>query len=74
MTGSHPLPNLTSHSTPYSPLPLPPQLGIPCYGFSPMNHTPILLHDHNERLNESVFLHGIDLYVELIPSLASVVA
>ncbi|KAF0293592.1 Aminoacylase-1A [Amphibalanus amphitrite] len=50
------------------------RLGIPCYGFSPMNHTPILLHDHNERLNEEVFLRGIQLYVELIQSMTAVTA
>ena len=47
-------------------------LGIPCLGFSPMNHTPILLHDHNEFLNERVFLDGIDIYKEVIAAAASV--
>lgn len=47
-------------------------LGIPCLGFSPLNHTPILLHDHNERLNERVFLRGIDIFVDLIPALCNV--
>ncbi|XP_037069278.1 aminoacylase-1B-like [Pollicipes pollicipes] len=50
------------------------RLGIPCYGFSPMNRTPILLHDHNEFINETVFLEGIKVYAELIPSLARVPA
>jgi len=36
-----------------------------------MNHTPILLHDHNEFLNEKIFLRGVDIYYELIPALAS---
>lgn len=44
--------------------------GYPAIGFSPMNNTPILLHDHNEFLNEDVFLRGIDIYCQLIPSLA----
>ncbi|CAI7988732.1 Aminoacylase-1 [Geodia barretti] len=47
-------------------------LGIPCLGFSPLNHTPILLHDHNERLNERVFLRGIDIFVDLLPALCNV--
>uniref|UniRef100_A0A667Y3U9 Aminoacylase 1 n=1 Tax=Myripristis murdjan TaxID=586833 RepID=A0A667Y3U9_9TELE len=47
-------------------------VGIPAIGFSPMNRTPILLHDHNEYLNEQVFLKGIDVYERLIPALASV--
>ncbi|XP_020659516.3 aminoacylase-1 [Pogona vitticeps] len=46
--------------------------GLPAIGFSPMNHTPVLLHDHNEFLNEQVFLHGIEIYAHLIPALASV--
>ncbi|XP_067685085.1 aminoacylase-1A-like [Haliotis asinina] len=50
------------------------ECGIPALGFSPMNHTPILLHDHNEYLNEKVFLRGIDIYYEIIPALANVVA
>ncbi|XP_056885973.1 aminoacylase-1A-like [Takifugu flavidus] len=47
-------------------------VGIPAVGFSPMNHTPILLHDHNEFLNEQVFLRGIGIYERLIAELASV--
>ncbi|XP_046354328.2 aminoacylase-1B-like [Haliotis rufescens] len=50
------------------------ECGIPALGFSPMNHTPILLHDHNEFLNEKVFLRGIDIYYEIIPALANVTA
>ncbi|XP_074645722.1 aminoacylase-1-like isoform X1 [Tubulanus polymorphus] len=48
------------------------QVGIPALGFSPMNNTPILLHDHNEYLNEDIFLRGIDIYCDLIPKLAGV--
>uniref|UniRef100_A0A8C0CTJ2 N-acyl-aliphatic-L-amino acid amidohydrolase n=1 Tax=Balaenoptera musculus TaxID=9771 RepID=A0A8C0CTJ2_BALMU len=47
-------------------------VGVPALGFSPMNHTPVLLHDHDERLHEAVFLHGIDIYTQLLPALASV--
>ncbi|XP_046582536.1 aminoacylase-1-like [Haliotis rubra] len=46
--------------------------GIPSIGFSPINHTPVLLHDHNEFLNEKIFLRGIDIYYEIIPALANV--
>ena len=49
-------------------------MGIPAVGFSPMNRTPILLHDHNEFLNEQVFLSGIDVYQRLILALSSVPA
>ncbi|KAK3103076.1 hypothetical protein FSP39_016275 [Pinctada imbricata] len=47
------------------------EYGIPAIGFSPMNNTPILLHDHNEFLNEDVFLKGIDTYCQIIPALAN---
>lgn len=48
--------------------------GVPALGFSPMNRTPILLHDHDERLHENVFLQGIDIYMQLLTALASVPA
>ncbi|XP_062842738.1 aminoacylase-1-like isoform X2 [Trichomycterus rosablanca] len=48
--------------------------GLPAIGFSPMNCTPILLHDHNEFLNERVFLRGVHVYENLLPSLGSVPA
>lgn len=49
-------------------------VGVPALGFSPMNRTPVLLHDHDERLQEAVFLRGIDIYTRLLPALASVPA
>ncbi|XP_062325436.1 aminoacylase-1A-like [Osmerus eperlanus] len=49
-------------------------VGIPAIGFSPMNQTPILLHDHNEYLNEKVFLKGIQVYEKLVLALANVPA
>jgi len=48
------------------------EMGIPAIGFSPMNNTPILLHDNNEFLNKDVFLNGIRIYKELIPAIANV--
>lgn len=48
------------------------EVGIPAIGFSPMNHHPILLHDHNEFLNEATFLKGIDIFVDIIANVASV--
>jgi aminoacylase len=45
--------------------------GIPAIGFSPMINTPILLHDHNEFINEKTFLNGIDIYEKLIVDLAN---
>ena len=36
-----------------------------------MNNTPILLHDHNEFLNEKIFLKGIDILYKIILDLAN---
>jgi len=47
------------------------EIGLPALGFSPINQTPILLHDHNEFLDENIFLRGIDIYEAIIPSLAN---
>jgi len=46
-------------------------LDIPVYGFSPMNKTPILLHDHNEHISVNTFLKGIHIYVEIITTIAN---
>ena len=46
------------------------QLGIPAFGFSPMANTPILLHEHNEYIDEGVFLEGIEVYEAVIKALA----
>ena len=46
--------------------------GIKAIGFSPMNHTPILLHDHDEYLHADVYLKGIDIYEKLIERIANV--
>ncbi|KAE9552450.1 hypothetical protein FO519_004335 [Halicephalobus sp. NKZ332] len=46
--------------------------GYKSIGFSPMINTPVLLHDHNEFLDESVFLRGVEVYTKLIKNLASV--
>ncbi|VDM61998.1 unnamed protein product [Angiostrongylus costaricensis] len=48
------------------------ELGYRSIGFSPIIDTPSLLHDHNEFLNESVFLRGVKIYETLIDNLANV--
>lgn len=45
--------------------------GYSAIGFSPIIHTPVLLHDHNEYLPQDVFLRGIEIYVKLIEDLTS---
>ncbi|KAL4715354.1 hypothetical protein ACJJTC_015125 [Scirpophaga incertulas] len=48
------------------------RVGIPAIGFSPMNYTPVLLHDHDEFLHADVFLKGIDIFVKIIAAVANV--
>ncbi|CAL8089748.1 unnamed protein product [Orchesella dallaii] len=43
--------------------------GIPAFGFSPMNYTPMLLHDNDEYLEEKIFLKGIDIFTKLVRNL-----
>lgn len=45
--------------------------GIPVIGFSPLNSTPVLLHDHNEHIGVHTFMRGISVYQGLIPALAN---
>jgi len=47
-------------------------MGIPAYGISPINNTPILLHDHNEWLGVDTFLKGIDVLQEVVSRVANV--
>ncbi|KAL9229126.1 hypothetical protein vseg_004628 [Gypsophila vaccaria] len=47
------------------------QRGIPVLGFSPMSNTPILLHEHDEYLQDTVFLKGIEVYESIISALSS---
>jgi aminoacylase len=49
------------------------EVGVPAIGFSPMANTPILLHDHNEFLNQAEYLKGIDVYESIIKAYASYV-
>lgn len=48
------------------------QKGVMAIGFSPINNTPVLLHDHDEFLDEKVFLKGVKIYEQLILNLANV--
>ncbi|KAK6916833.1 Peptidase M20, dimerization domain [Dillenia turbinata] len=49
------------------------QRGLPAIGFSPMANTPILLHDHNEFLDQAEYLKGIEVYESIIKAYASYV-
>jgi aminoacylase len=48
------------------------ELGVKAFGFSPMRNTEIMLHENDEYLEESVFIEGVEVYVGLIHTLASV--
>ena len=45
-------------------------MGIRAFGFSPIRRSRILLHEHDEYLDDSVFLEGIQVYIHLISNLA----
>lgn len=44
--------------------------GIPVFGFSPINRTHVLMHDHDERISRQVFLNGVRVYQRLVEELA----
>ena len=46
-------------------------LGIRALGFSPMRNTEIMLHEHDEYIEETNFLEGIGIYAGLIEYLGS---
>ncbi|KAF9311829.1 adenylate cyclase [Podila horticola] len=50
------------------------EVGIPALGVSYLKNTPLLLHDHDERMHEDIFLEGIDFYDTLITHLSNVTA
>lgn len=45
--------------------------GIPAFGVSPMDGTPILLHDHNERIHVDVFKRGIATLTHVVYAMAN---
>ncbi|XP_054729612.1 aminoacylase-1-like [Anastrepha obliqua] len=47
------------------------EIGIPALGFSPINNTPVLLHDHDEFLQADVYLKGIEIYNKIISAIAN---
>lgn len=48
------------------------EIGVPAIGISPIKNTKVLLHDHNEYLNEKVFLDGIEWYKAVLTRLFEV--
>jgi aminoacylase len=46
-------------------------VGIPAFGFSPLNNTPLLPHAHDEFVYADIYLRGIEIYKKIIPKLAN---
>ncbi|CAH0555895.1 unnamed protein product [Brassicogethes aeneus] len=46
--------------------------GIPVLGFSAINNTELLLHQHDEHLGVETFLKGIQIYCKIIEAMANV--
>jgi aminoacylase len=46
-------------------------MGIPAIGISAIRNTPVLLHDHNESLNEQTLIDGISFYADVISGIAN---
>lgn len=42
------------------------QAGYDALGISPFRFTPVLLHNHDEFLNDKIFLEGIEFYKDLL--------
>lgn len=47
-------------------------LGIPSFGFMPINNTPVLLHDHDEYLGVDIYLRGIEIYERIFQKVSAV--
>ncbi|KAK9892863.1 hypothetical protein WA026_022544 [Henosepilachna vigintioctopunctata] len=47
------------------------EIGIPAIGFSPINNTPVLLHDNDEYIGVKTFLKGIEIYCKIISKIAN---
>lgn len=45
--------------------------GIPAIGFSPINNTPVLLHDHDEFLHADTYLKGIEIYEKILTKICN---
>jgi len=46
-------------------------LGIRAIGFSPIRNSPILLHEHNEYIDEDVFIEGCEVFTYLMYKVTS---
>lgn len=46
-------------------------MGIRAIGFSPMRKSPILLHEHDEYIDEEIFLEGCHVYIHLMKVFSS---
>lgn len=49
-----------------------PPYSLPVYGFSPLPRTPLLLHDHDEYINNNTLIEGVETIQVLLKKLAGV--
>ncbi|KAI8906259.1 hypothetical protein EDD86DRAFT_210233 [Gorgonomyces haynaldii] len=47
------------------------QIGLNCLGISAIRNHPVLLHDHDEYLNEKTFIEGIDFYRDFLSAIGN---
>lgn len=48
------------------------QIGLPAIGISAIKSTHVLLHDHNEYLNEQTLIDGVGFYADVIFGIANI--
>lgn len=46
--------------------------GIPAINFSPLMDTPILVHDHDEKIHIDIYKKGIDIIEKVVEAVANV--
>ena len=44
-------------------------LNMPAIGFSPLYNQPMMLHDHDERLNKWIFIKGLKIMQDVVDEL-----
>lgn len=47
-------------------------MGVPTFGFTAINQTPILMHGDNEFLNKDILLEGVKIFMKIITEIANV--
>lgn len=48
-------------------------MNVPVIGFSPMNYTPVLLHEHDEYIKASTYIEGIEIYKKILVEIGNLI-